>query len=147
MLIAELLGTRQSALALMDTLDLLKYLAHCHQNQNVPPILNAQIILHAYVKNVRILASPLLVESMLNAGWPDIEQFAIVNKVMRVIPIAFVKNLDAKVMMSVLWVRLVSKENARIHVLMSNVVSKLFAQSMYTELDANVHLDTKVVLT
>ena len=38
------------------------------QDQNVLLILNAQIILHAYVKNVKILASPLLVESMLNAG-------------------------------------------------------------------------------
>ena len=65
-----------------------------HQNQNVLLILNAQIILHAYVKNVKILASPLLVESMLNAGLPDIEQFAIANKVMREIPTVSVKNVS-----------------------------------------------------
>ena len=62
---------------------------------NVPQILNAQIILHAYVKNVKTPASPLLVESMLNAGLPDIEQFAIANKVMREIPTVFVKNVSS----------------------------------------------------
>ena len=63
-------------------------------NQNVLVILNAQIILHAYVKNVKTPASPLLVESMLNAGLPDIEQFAIANKVMREIHIVSVKNVS-----------------------------------------------------
>ena len=50
-------------------------------------------------------------------------------------------------MMSVLSLKLVSKENARIHVPLNNVVSRLFAQSMYTEQDANVLLDIKAVLT
>ena len=50
-------------------------------------------------------------------------------------------------MMSVLSLKLVSKENARIHVLLNSVVSRLFVQSMYTEQDANVLLDIKVVLT
>ena len=65
------------------------------KSQNAPLILNAQIILHAYVKNVKTPASPLLVESMLNAGLPDIEQFAIANKVMREIPTVFVKNVSS----------------------------------------------------
>ena len=64
------------------------------KSQNAPLILNAQIILHAYVKNVKTPASPLLVESMLNAGEPDIEQFAIANKVMREIPTVSVKNVS-----------------------------------------------------
>ena len=38
------------------------------KDQNVQLILNARIILHAYVKNVKTPASPLHVESMLNAG-------------------------------------------------------------------------------
>ena len=65
------------------------------KDQNVQLILNARIILHAYVKNVKTPASPLLVESMLNAGLPDIEQFAIANKVMREIPTVFVKNVSS----------------------------------------------------
>jgi hypothetical protein len=53
------------------------------------------------VKLVRIPASPLLVESMLNAGLRGIVQFVIARQGMRVILIEFVKNLVVKVMMNV----------------------------------------------
>ena len=49
-------------------------------------------------------------------------------------------------MMSVLSVRLASKENARIHVHLNSVVSKLSVQLMCTEQDVSVLKDIKVAL-
>ena len=52
--------------------------------------------MHAYEKNVRTPASPLLVESMLNAELPDTVQFVTVKQVMRETPIVFVKNVSIR---------------------------------------------------
>jgi hypothetical protein len=52
--------------------------------------------LHVSKKNAKILASPLLVESMLNAELPDTVQFVTVKQVMRETPIEFVKNVSIR---------------------------------------------------
>jgi hypothetical protein len=57
--------------------------------------------LHVSKKNAKILASPLLVESMLNAELPDTVQFVTVKQVMRETPIVFVKNPAVRAMMNV----------------------------------------------
>jgi hypothetical protein len=72
-----------------------------HQDLNARLILNVQITLHVSKKNAKILASPLLVESMLNAELPDTVQFVTVKQVMRETPIVFVKNPAVRVMMNV----------------------------------------------
>jgi hypothetical protein len=53
--------------ALMVTLGILKLVANCHQDLNVQQILNAQSILHAFEKSVKILAKPIPVASTPNA--------------------------------------------------------------------------------
>ena len=60
---------------------------------NVLLTLNVQTTLHVSGKNARILASPQLVESMLNAGFRGTEQSVYADQGMRVIPIASVKNV------------------------------------------------------
>jgi hypothetical protein len=57
--------------------------------------------LHVSKKNAKILASPLLVESMLNAELPDTVQFVTVKQVMRETPIVSVKNPAVRAMMNV----------------------------------------------
>jgi hypothetical protein len=111
----------------MDTLVLLKHHVHYLKDLNVQLTQNVQTILHALEKNARIPASPQLVESMLNAGFKGTELSASVGQGMREIPTASVKNLVVRVMMSVLSLKLASKENVRIHVPMNSVASKLSA--------------------
>ena len=65
-----------------------------HQDLNVLPILNVPTTLHAFKRNVKTLALPLLVESMLNAELLGIEQHVIVDQVMKEILIAFAKNVS-----------------------------------------------------
>ena len=67
-----------------------------HKDLNARLILNVQITLHVSKKNAKILASPLLVESMLNAELPDTVQFVTVKQVMRETPIVFVKNVSIR---------------------------------------------------
>jgi hypothetical protein len=67
-----------------------------HQDLNARLILNVQITLHVSKKNAKILASPLLVESMLNAELPDTVQFVTVKQVMRETPIVSVKNVSIR---------------------------------------------------
>ena len=67
-----------------------------HQDPNARLILNVQITLHVSKKNAKILASPLLVESMLNAELPDTVQFVTVKQVMRETPIVSVKNVSIR---------------------------------------------------
>ena len=65
-----------------------------HRVLNVQLTQNVLTTVHVFVKLVRIPASPLLVESMLNAGPQGIVQFAIARQGMRVILIEFVKNVS-----------------------------------------------------
>jgi hypothetical protein len=95
---------------------------------NAQLTLNVQTTLHVSKKNAKILASQQLVESMLNAELPGIVPYVTVMQVTKEILIAFAKNLDAKVMMNVHLTKLAFKENARTHVHLNNVASKLSVQ-------------------
>jgi hypothetical protein len=127
MQIVELQNMSQYALVQMDLWAHLSYRAQDHQDLNALQILNAQTILHALGTNARIPASPQLVELMLNAGFKGTELSVSVGQGMREIPTASVKNLVVRVTMSVLSLKLASKENVKIHVPMNSVASKLSA--------------------
>jgi len=87
---------------LMVILEPQKLIVDYHLNLNVQLILNAQITLHVSEKNAKILALPQLVEPMLSVKYKGIVLFAPADQDMREIPIASVKNLGVRVMMSVL---------------------------------------------
>ena len=65
-----------------------------HPDLNAQQIQSVQIILHAYKKNVKIPALPLLVELMLNVGLLGIALYASASQVMKVTHIASVKNVS-----------------------------------------------------
>jgi hypothetical protein len=125
MLTVELSCINLYALAQMVILGIQELPVNYRQDPNARLIPNVQTTLHVSKKNVKILASQLLVESMLDAELLGIVLYVTVIQVMKEILIAFAKNLDVKAMMNVHLTKLASKENARTHVHLNNVASKL----------------------